>query len=65
MRPPGHLLGKSGRRELEEEKVSVWLSGGKGGRKVKNEDREVGRGLVAMVRSLGYAVRKRKPRRGF
>ena len=42
----------------------MWLNGGEGGRKVKSEDREADRGLVATVRSLGSAVRK-KPREGF
>lgn len=35
----------------------MWLRGGEGERKVESEDGEVGRGLVAMVKSLGSVVR--------
>lgn len=45
--------------------MSLCLSGGEGGRKVQSEDEEVARGPVAMVRSLGSAIRKRKPSEGF
>ena len=43
----------------------MWLSEGEGETKVESEDGEVGRGSVAMVRSLGSALIKRKTSESF